>query len=485
MKFRIFLILLSFVLILASPDKTKAVDKNIFGLHLTQLQDLESAKTIINSSGGDWGWITLVIRLDQLDHNAWQNFFNQCRRHHLIPILRLATAMVGDNWQKPSTENINTLAYFLNSLNWPTTQRHLVLFNETNRANEWGGEVNIEEYAKTSIYAAKLFKQLDSNFTVLGPAFDLAAPDQPPKYVSAPSAYRQIFSSNPEYFQLLDGLASHSYPNHGFIGRPTDKGQHSITGYRWELDFLKSLGVAKNLPVYITETGWPHRQGQTNNNVYYTTATTSQFLKLAIQIWQSDPQVKAATPFIYNYPYPPFDHFSWLDQKEKLYPEYQLLIDLPKNQNQPAQKTSFDQKSPRLPFIIFANQIQSGKVVLKNTGESIWGESPFCLAPKPSENIRLDPLCLQKDIKIEPGNSYQFEFSFTVNPSPGQSSYISWENLKTRYEISPLNSSATIYQPNDNFLQKLLKNFRKLFYQKFSTVQDSTPQKKFNRLWRS
>ena len=83
---------------------------------------------------------------------------------------------------------------------------------------------------------------------------------------------------SPNYFENIDGLSSHSYPNHGFIGTPKEIGQHSIRGYLWELNLLKKLGVQKELPVFITETGWPHREGIKSQNNFYTTKTTSQFL---------------------------------------------------------------------------------------------------------------------------------------------------------------------------------------------------------------
>ncbi|MFA5025204.1 MAG: hypothetical protein WC503_01690, partial [Candidatus Shapirobacteria bacterium] len=70
-----------------------ASERNIFGLHLTQTADLDSAKNIINSNGGDCGYVTVVIRTDQLDKNTWQDFFDNCRKSHLIPIIRLATIM--------------------------------------------------------------------------------------------------------------------------------------------------------------------------------------------------------------------------------------------------------------------------------------------------------------------------------------------------------------------------------------------------------
>jgi len=71
---KIILILLIFLLLTSSILAKATFAKNIYGLHLTQTEDIQKAAPIINSSGGNWGWVTITIRLDQLDHNQWQDF---------------------------------------------------------------------------------------------------------------------------------------------------------------------------------------------------------------------------------------------------------------------------------------------------------------------------------------------------------------------------------------------------------------------------
>ena len=113
-----FALLLTLFLLKTTPI---LASDNIFGLHLTQTSDINSAAPLINSAGGDWGWATIVIRVDQLDSNTWQNFFDICRRQHITPILRLATTIKTDGtWNRPQKPDINKLADFLNSLNWWT-----------------------------------------------------------------------------------------------------------------------------------------------------------------------------------------------------------------------------------------------------------------------------------------------------------------------------------------------------------------------------
>lgn len=460
-KVFLFLVLLSTNYYLLATD-ISAESRNIFGLHLTQTSDISSAAPIINSSGGQWGYVTIVIRLDQLDQNTWQSFFDRCRELHLIPIIRLATLMLSDGtWQQPQISDIDNLANFLNSLNWPSQTQHIILFNEINHASEWGGQVDLKSYTDISLYATKKFKQLNPNFFVLGAGLDLAAPESPPQFKSASNVYREIYLYQPDYFQTIDGLASHSYPNHGFIGTPNDSGQHSILGFEWELDYIKNLGVNRTFPIFITETGWPHREGESNDNRFYTCQTSAQFLTQAFQKWSQNQSIVAVTPFIYNYPHPPFDHFSWLNSREKLFPEYQVLIDLPKNQNHPIQITSFKHQKISLPFLILSGREYTGEITLKNTGQSIWGESPFCLKPQSPANITLDSLCT--NFIVRPNQSHAFAFKFKVDSTQTiENTYLSWDNLP-KFDITPIDPSGFLYHPKTginntirSFLNRLL-----------------------------
>jgi hypothetical protein len=458
-KFLIIILFLFFGLLFNNPI---LASNNIFGLHLTQVSDILTAKDIINSSRGDWGWVTIVIPLNNLDYQTWQDFFDNCRKYHLIPIVRLATYGEGDDWKRPSLSDIDNLANFLNSLNWPTKTQYVTLFNEINHGQEWGGQVDIKNYVDISIYASQKFKSLNPNFFILGSALDLASPDKAPDYLSAKTVYQEIYNYNPSYFENIDGIASHSYPNHGFIGTPKDTGQHSIQGFKWELNFIKSLGIKKEFPVFITETGWPHHEGLDSRNNFYTTKTTSQFLLDAYQIWAKDERIKAVTPFIYNYPDKPFDHFSWLDQNEKLYPEYQKFIDQPKSANLPEQITKFELYKTQIPFLIFSNHEYNGQISLKNTGQSIWGETIFCLKPNINNQTKLEPLCIAKNDKIYPGQIKIFSFKFTIDSGNSKKITLSWENLPST-EIILLSENSIIYHKKINLIDKIKGFFTKFW----------------------
>ena len=102
----ILVLLLIFSLIFNRPI---LASDNVFGLHLSQTEDIHKTSSIINSQNGDWGWVTLVIKNDQLDKNTWQGFFDNCRKYHIIPIIRIATIGEKDYWKRPQYSEIDHL----------------------------------------------------------------------------------------------------------------------------------------------------------------------------------------------------------------------------------------------------------------------------------------------------------------------------------------------------------------------------------------
>ena len=88
------LIFISFtiLLLITAPESNAIVDpltspNNRFGIHIIDEGDLEDAAKLVNSEGGDWGYVTVVIRKDERDTARWQKGFDRMRRLHLIPIV--------------------------------------------------------------------------------------------------------------------------------------------------------------------------------------------------------------------------------------------------------------------------------------------------------------------------------------------------------------------------------------------------------------
>jgi hypothetical protein len=332
-------------------------------------------------------------------------------------------------------------------------------FNEINHASEWGGAIDLKNFVDIFIYTSEKFKSYNSNFFILSSPLDLAASENLPKTKSAKNTYQEIYQYNSKYFEAIDGLASHSYPNHGFVGIPSDSGQFSIRGYQWELDFIHKLGINKTYPVFITETGWPHREGKSKNNQYYSLKTTVEFFKKALETWQQDQRIKAVTPFIYNYSQDPFDHFSWLNPQGQLYSEYQSIIDLPKNKNNPQQITKFSVLKINLPLLIFSQNQQNGSIELKNIGQSVWGESNFCLEAQSSINIKATPLCTSSNL-VYPGKIAKIPFQFKIDFYL-EKSHLGWKDTP-QYEIDSLSPTSTLYHPKDNLWTRF-KSWLKIF----------------------
>ena len=124
-----------------------SVPNNRVGVHILDPNEINDAAKLINSSGGDWGYVTIPIRSNDRDRDKWLKFFQNARRLHVIPIIRLATYPNSDVWVEPNSADLIDFANFLNDMPWPTNNRYLILFNEPNHANEWGGNLNPYNYA--------------------------------------------------------------------------------------------------------------------------------------------------------------------------------------------------------------------------------------------------------------------------------------------------------------------------------------------------
>src|SRR3989339_1992713 len=138
-----------------------AIPNNKFGISLAQpnIDEFSKVRELVNSNGGDWGYVTLIIEEKDRNKEKWQGIFNQLRRLHLIPIIRLATSAEGENWRRPEIQDAQGWADFLDSLNWVIKNRYIILFNEPNHGSEWGGEVDAKSYAEISQEFAKKLKE--------------------------------------------------------------------------------------------------------------------------------------------------------------------------------------------------------------------------------------------------------------------------------------------------------------------------------------
>ena len=106
-----------------------------------------------------------------------------------------------------------------------------------------------------------------------------------------------------------------------------------MRSYQFELRLLQKYGV-KSIPVFITETGWPHKQGKTEHKEWYDEKLVAQYYKQAFKnIFLPDPRVVAVTPFILkndNY-----DNFSFVGADGHKFPQWEAITSLPKVKGNP------------------------------------------------------------------------------------------------------------------------------------------------------
>src|SRR3990167_5699753 len=186
----------------------QSVPNNKFGIHILFPEEIGEAAALVNSSGGDWGYVTIPIRASDKNLKKWQTFMDECKKHHLIPLIRIATEgdyFINGSWEIPSKYYVIDFANFLNSLNWPTKNRYVIIFNETNRGDEWGGIPDAAEYAQILDYAVGIFKQRSDKFFIIMGGLDNASVDIYQKSVNQFNYMRQMNDEVPGIFGKIDG----------------------------------------------------------------------------------------------------------------------------------------------------------------------------------------------------------------------------------------------------------------------------------------
>jgi uncharacterized membrane protein (UPF0127 family) len=255
------------------------------GVHILSPDEIDAAKSLANSSGGDWGYVTVPIQPVDRDLEKWQKFMHEAREKHLIPIIRITTIPTGGTWDAGADTDLVDFANFLNALDWPVENRYIILFNEVNQSREWGGIVDPVKYTQIVKNARTIFKERSEHFFLLGPALDDALPDSTTS-MSAKRYLAAMVAHDSAVWSYFDGIAVHSYSNPGFAQPPRRNTFPGVTSYNY---FFTQFKLADK-PVFVTETGWDQTK-VTNQKLkdYWTTAW---------EIWNTDPKVAAVTPFV-------------------------------------------------------------------------------------------------------------------------------------------------------------------------------------------
>lgn len=334
MKWIPFLITLIVFIISGNTSQTFAIEdplskpNNKVGIHILFTTELEDAARLINTNGGDWGYVVIPLQATDRDLEKWQHFMNEAARLHVIPIIRLATE--GDYfnthiWRKPRYEDIIDFANFLNSLDWPTKNRYVIVFNEPNRGDEWGGVANPAEYAEILSFAVTFFKYLNPDFFIIGGGFDNAAPNQGTDYIDQYRFIRMMNNAVPGIFNQIDGYASHSYPNPAFSQPPFVQTSKSISSFIYERELIKQF-TNKRLPIFITETGWSANAVDD--------ATRAQYYQKAFKTTWNDSEVVTIVPFLLRAS-GIFSQFSFITENGSKTAQYNFIEKMKKIKGEP------------------------------------------------------------------------------------------------------------------------------------------------------
>jgi hypothetical protein len=295
---------------LISTSSAQATDGSVLGIHILAPGEAQNAKILLTESDpqkqDQWHYVTVPLTLNDLQkHDEWQKFFDYAREQKLIPIVRLTTRFENGAWKVPTKKDVVNLVTFLSALNWPTEKKHIVVFNEVNHANEWGNTINPAQYANVLRFTSNWAKSENKNYFVLPAAMDLGASNGGTT-IEAFHYLDQMLSADADIFHFVDYWNSHSYPNPGFSGAATEKGQKSISGFVTELAYVKEK-TGQDLQTFITETGWAEN-AKTSKNL-------DSYYQYAVEHVWSDPRVIAVTPFVLQGDPGPFSAFTFLNDK--------------------------------------------------------------------------------------------------------------------------------------------------------------------------
>ncbi|MCC7370301.1 MAG: hypothetical protein IT306_17890 [Chloroflexi bacterium] len=297
---------------------------------------------------GQGGYAVQLIRSNDLRPASWQHMIDLMDREGVVPIIRLATFKSPDGqWWTTPTPDPDGRGYksaadryrrFFDAIDWRAETVLVTVANEVNRPDEWGGAPDPAAYARFLRDVTDALRRVTSvNVLVLNGALDAYAPSASFGTTYAIDSERfmeGMVAEVPDIFERLDGWASHAYPLGPFGEHPGQQAfkiddvrpnagprpqppagvvNRGVNGYVWELWKLRQLGLSRELPVYVTESGWRHRATQApSRDKDFAVVEDDRFAEL-VQLaydgppdgspaggwtpWNQDPHVRAVALF--------------------------------------------------------------------------------------------------------------------------------------------------------------------------------------------
>lgn len=133
---------------------------------------------------GAGGYVTQLIRLDDLEPEKWQYFLDLCASPEIRPLIHLATVydQTAGMWVAPPADvngRYQTVAQqyatFIAQLTWAESPI-IIVGNEPNHGYEWGGVPDPAAYRRFLLDVGQAIKAQQPDAMVLNAGLDLYAP---------------------------------------------------------------------------------------------------------------------------------------------------------------------------------------------------------------------------------------------------------------------------------------------------------------------
>jgi hypothetical protein len=307
----------------AQEASSEARGNNVVGINVARWTDpatLRATAALVNSSGGDWGYVTvLVMDEDRRDPARIQRVLDEAGRNRLIPIVRVGTSFDPARrvWRQPTPYDAHLWRVALAGLRWPTRLRYLLVGNEPNLGHEWGGLVDPPGYARYLDTWLHVFAH-DGRYRIFNGALDASNDTLLPERMDMFEFMDGMRAAVPDVFERLHGWASSPY--HFWWGA---EDRYTFRAYEAELAY-----IGREMPVIVSEFHPQHIDDPLHVAGWYETAFAH---------WLADPRVLAATPMFWN---PEQDRF-WMygvspaGVATGLSPTYHHIRRLPKRAGSP------------------------------------------------------------------------------------------------------------------------------------------------------
>lgn len=455
---KIILLLLLFIILSTSPISATSDPRdkpnNKFGIGiLSPESDIKDASALVNTNG-DWGWVVLVISKKDKDLGRWQSILNNLNKEHLIPIIRIATSVdTNGYWQKPAQNDAQEWADFLSQLYFPTKNRYVQIYNEVNAAKEWGGNANAGEYANELAKTADALKKKDDNFFILESPLDLSLGTTNGS-LDAGVFFKDMNNAVPGIFLKIDGWASHSYPNPNFSASPLKSGRTGIDGYNWELAQVSNYLQNKQLPIFITETGWQRTvDGDLDEK------KISDYYKIAYeQVWNNK-NIVAVCPFILSYPDDQFYQFSFKSNaatSEKGFFDYYFkILNFSKIKGNPERINLASEPTESIPEVVISSAQTEVTYKVKNLGNLVWNTHTDLFFEGEGVGVELSDIKWNKE-EVYPGEEAIVHFN--IRPEPEGKLPL---NLRILYH-NDIIANKTVTLNSVSYLSYLLGTIKKI-----------------------